>query len=261
MRHVMPILARSLIAGLALGMTCFSSPALASNLAAELSEAAAKHTEQRIITIFGTGEVALPADSIRTSVGVETRAATLEAARDEAASKAQAVLSALQSLAIPALEIRTVDISLSPITEANLRPEDITEPRIIGYTASSRLSVALRGASPAELQAAGSKILEAAFTAGANDVGGLEFFLRDPGEARRMALSAAVRDAQANADAVAEAANVRVVELQSLSVEHHERYEFTQKAAFESAISGGFPVEPGNIQVTAEVTVRVVFAP
>jgi uncharacterized protein len=103
MRHVMPALARGLIAAFALGaITVISSPALAGSLEADQPDAAAESDEQRIITIIGVGEVALPADSIRTSVGVEARATTLEAARDEAASKAQAVLSALRGLAIPA---------------------------------------------------------------------------------------------------------------------------------------------------------------
>lgn len=266
MRPIMPTLTRSLIAGLALGgMTCISSTALAGSPVAELLAATKPQTtendENRTITIGGTGEVARPADSMRTSIGVEAREKTLEAARDKAASMAQAVLAALRGLAIPRLEIRTVDISLSPIRESSLAHEEITEPRILGYSASSQLSVALRGASPAELQAAGSKILQAALAAGANDVGGLEFFLSDPTEARRMALAAAVQDAQANAGAVAKAAKVRIVELKSISVAQQGRAGYSQKQSLEFGGMGGFPVEPGNIRVTAEVTIRVAFAP
>ncbi|WP_437991084.1 SIMPL domain-containing protein [Sorangium sp. So ce145] len=271
MRPTMPTLTGSLIAGLALGvMTCISSTALAGRpvaealaadrLAAKEPGATAKNHENRTITIGGIGEVSRPADSMRTSIGVEVREKTLWAARDKAAGRSQAVLAALRGLAIPGLEIRTVDISLSPIRESHVGHEEITEPRIIGYSASSQLSVALRGASPAELQSAGSRILHAALASGANDVGGLEFFLNDRTEARRSAIAAAVQDAQANAKVVAKAANVRLVDLQSISVVQQERYGFAQQMkGFGSA--DGFPVEPGNIRVTAAVTVRVAFAP
>jgi uncharacterized protein len=266
MRPVMPTLARPVIASLAIGaMTCISSTALAGRRSAEsLSSgqrnAASEHAEKRIITITGTGEVSRPADSMRTSIGVESRATTLKAARHEAASKAQAVLAALRGLAIPGLEIRTADISLSPITESSVGREVAAEPRIIGYSASNQLSVVLKGASPQVLQAAGSQILEAALAAGANDVRGIDFFLSNPTEARRMALAAAVEDAQANAAAVARAANVRVVELRSISGDRQELY-VAQKIGFAGLVGGGFPVEPGNIRVTAELTVRVAFAP
>ncbi|WP_437527515.1 SIMPL domain-containing protein [Sorangium sp. So ce726] len=272
MRPMMPTLTRSLIAGLALGvMTCISSTALAGSpvagrlatdgLAAEEPEATAENAENRTITIGGAGEVTRPADSMRTSIGVEAREKTLGAARDKAASRSQAVLAALRGLAIPGLEIRTVNISLSPIQESSLAREEITEPRIIGYSASSQLAVALRGVSPAELQAAGSKILQAALTSGANDVGGLEFFLSNPTEARRAALAAAVQDAQANAKAVAKAANIRIVELQSISVVQPERDIYAQQMKGGFGGADGFPVEPGKLRITAAVTVRVAFAP
>ncbi|WP_437763742.1 SIMPL domain-containing protein [Sorangium sp. So ce281] len=251
-------------------MTCVSSTALAGRpvaevfaadrLAAKEPGATAENDENRTITIGGVGEVARPADSMRTSIGVEVREKTLEAARDRAACRSQAVLAALRGLAIPGLEIRTVDISLSPIRESHVAHGDVTEPRIIGYSASSRLSVTLRRASPAELQAAGSRVLQAALASGANDVGGLEFFLSDRAEARRSAIAAAVQDAQANAKAVAKAANVRIVELQSISVAQQERYAFAQQM---KGLGGadGFPVEPGDVRVTAAVTVRVAFVP
>ena len=84
--------------------------------------------------------------------------------------------------------------------------------------------------------------------------------MNDRTEARRSAIAAAVQDAQANAKVVAKAANVRLVDLQSISVVQQERYGFAQQMkGFGSA--DGFPVEPGNIRVTAAVTVRVAFAP
>jgi uncharacterized protein len=262
MRHAMQVLARSVVAGLALGaITSFPSLATAQSAAEKQPGATRKDAALRLITVDGVGEVALPPDSLRTSVGVEARAVTLEAARGDATRRAQAVFQAVQNLAIPALEVRTVDVSISPITEPILEPAVVRTPRITGYSASSRLSVALRGVSADKLRAEGARILEAALAAGANDIGGLEFFLKDPKPARRMALAAAVRDAQENAEVVAGSAKIKLVELRSVKVAR-ETLPFQPFA--QSAIGFGepaaFPVEPGNVRVTASVTSRISFS-
>jgi hypothetical protein len=260
----MQLLARSLVLGLSLGaITAFSSSALAEGAADEQPGTTGEDADRQIITIDGTGEVALPPDSLRTSVGVEARAVTLAAARQDATRRAQAVFQALQGLAIPQMEVRTVDVSITPITEGILEPATVRMPRITGYSASSRLSVALRGVSPETLRAEGARILEVALAAGANDVGGLEFFLKDPGPARRMALAAAVRNAQENAETVAGAAKIKLVELRSIKVVREELpfvAPFAQ-GAMGAAAPSSFPVEPGNIRVTANVTLRIEFSP
>lgn len=125
--------------------------------------------------VDGLGEISLPPDSLRTSVSVEIRAEALEYARAEAATKTRAIMTALQELHIPSLQVRTVEISVSPISEGETEREGVASPRIIGYAVTSTLSVALKGVSPNVLRVESSRILAAALSAGANATGGVNF--------------------------------------------------------------------------------------
>lgn len=263
MRHTIQLLARSLVAAFTLGATAtVSSSAMAQSAVDEQPGAKGEDVTRQIITVEGVGEIALPPDSLRTSVAVEVRDVKLDVARDQAARRTQEVLRALQALAIPELEARTVEVAISPITEVFLPAESVRDPRILGYSVSSRLSVALRGLPAERLRAEGARILEAALAAGANSVGGLEFFLKDSARARRMALAAAVREAEANAGVIAGAAKIKLVGLRSISAAREEP-SFVQvaQAGIGGAPSATFPVEPGDVRVTATVTIRVSFAP
>ncbi|MRG95490.1 SIMPL domain-containing protein [Polyangium spumosum] len=243
-------------------LSAVSTPAFAvEDAEAEAAHHAEEKAESRIVTVQGLGEVMVTPDSMRTSVSVRARARTLAEAREEAGTKTQAVLTALEGLGIQALQVRTVEISVSPIHERQ-REGDDTPPQIIGYEAESRLSVALRNVEVDVLRAQGSRILDTALAAGANVVGGVQFFLNEPREAHRLALVAAVRDAQQNADVVAGASDVTLTGLKTISTETVQSYGYAQQAMIsEDMVTsvGGFPVEPGEIQVSAQVTATFLF--
>ncbi|HVK67943.1 MAG TPA: SIMPL domain-containing protein, partial [Polyangium sp.] len=161
------------------------------------------------------------------------------------------------------LQVRTVEITVTPISERQPEGGETTEPRIIGYQAESSLSVALRAVGFEALRVQGPRILDAALGAGANVVGGLDFFLSQPREAHRLALAAAVHDAQENAKVVAGAASVELRGLRTITTEAGQSFEYAQKAMYAAEDLGGeidFPVEPGEIRVTTQVTANFEFA-
>lgn len=242
-------------------MSAVSMPAFAVEDADTEPANSEEEAESRRVTVAGLGEVMVEPDSMRTSVSVRARAETLSQARAEAGTKTRAVLQALEGLGIQALQVRTVEITVNPILERQAVGDD-TPPRIIGYEAESRLSVALRNVSIEELRALGSRILDTALAAGANVVGGVDFFLNEPREAHRLALAAAVRDAQENAKVVADTANVTLSGLHTITTVAAESYGYAQQAmmsdALETSVSG-FPVEPGEIRVTTQVTASFLF--
>ncbi|WP_437648303.1 SIMPL domain-containing protein [Sorangium sp. So ce362] len=241
-------------------ISAVSAPALALGGAGTQAANAENAAASRLLTVAGRGEVMLKPDSLRTSISIQARAATLAQARAEAGSKTRAVIAALEGLGIQALQVRTVEIAVTPIPERQ-RPGDDTPPRIIGYEAESRLSVALRDVTVKELRAHGSRILDTALAAGANVVGGVDFFLSKPREAHRLALAAAVRDAQENAKVVAGAANVTMSGLRTIKTAAAESYGYAQQAMKADVVEtvNGFPVEPGEIRVTTQVTASFLF--
>ncbi|WP_080682525.1 SIMPL domain-containing protein [Sorangium cellulosum] len=221
-----------------------------------------KSTDLQVVEVEGSGTVSLPPDSLRTNVSVEIRGESLEAAREEAAARTRAIVSALEGLQIPSLQVRNVGVSVSPIPEGETERDRLAPPRIIGYEATSTVSVILEGAPLDVLRVESSRILEAALSAGANQTSGIRFFLSAPQEAYRAALKASIVDAERNAGAIAEAAKIKLVGWRSVSSagEDDGGRAWQMAASRIGPRSTTFPIEPGEIEVTATVRARFRFA-
>jgi uncharacterized protein YggE len=245
LRHVKQ---RLLLTGLLFGVVA-GSPRYA--------DAAEQMAGQDLITTQGYGEMRVRPDSLRTSVGVELQATTLEKARSEANTRLQRVITALTALRIPNASLQTQTLQFSPIyREENNKPRKLT-----GYSATHRLSVTVLGATPNELGDYASRIIDTALKSGANVVNDVDFFLRDRSEAQGRALEAAVQNAGQNARAMAEAAKVRISRVYSL--EETGGGGFSPMRFNAEARMGGdasTPIETGEIVVSSNVTVRFSFS-
>jgi len=240
--------------------------AIVTRPAINVSVPAEKTSAEQILKIEGRGEVTLSPDSLRTRISVTAREKTLEEARSKAATQSRAVVDALGRLGISGMKVRTVEITIDPVTEKR-DVNDLSPPAIVGYAATSTISVALTNVSVAELRDRGAQSIETALTAGANVIGGMTFFLSDSRDARRLALAAAVEDAQKNSKTMADKAGIKLVGLKSLVGEEESFYgkSMAQSAIVTLAESDvpvviGFPVEPGDIVISAEVRADFAFA-
>ncbi len=222
-------------------------------------------TAEQIIRIDGQGEVTVNPDSLRTRISVTVRETSLETVRTLAANRTRAVVDALGSLGIAGLKVRTVEITIEPITEVRTEPSTVP-PSILGYEARSTLSITLTNVSMNELRNRGAQMLETVLNAGANVIGSMTFFLNEPEKARRSALEAAVVDVQKNGQAMANKAGVKIVGLKMLSGEDTPIYgksltrsTMVSIAESEAPVVIGFPVEPGEIVVSAQVQADFTF--
>jgi len=159
------------------------------------------------ITVQGQGQVRVDPDEATVRLGVLTQEATARAAQDKANQVSTAILDAVAKLGVPRQDVQTSDLSLGPMYSPP-RPEDNTqEPRISGYQASYVVSVRLE-----KLDLVG-RVVDAALAAGANQLQGVAFGLRDDRAARARALEQAVREAREKAQTIAGALNVRLGEV------------------------------------------------
>lgn len=195
-----------------------------------------------------------PPDLARLTLGVTTQAPTAQAAAAQNAKQLEAVLARLRKLGGGKAEIRTTGYSLMP----NYRyPRDGGRPEIVGYTATNLIEL-----KTSALRDVGFWI-DAAVEAGANTIHNLQFLVRDEQTLKAQALSEATRQARANAEAMAAAAGVKI--LRVLSIEQGEAHlirpvrEFALARAAEAAVPT--PVEPGQIEVRAVVTLTVEVGP
>jgi uncharacterized protein YggE len=217
----------------------------------------------KTVQVDGVGVVSRPPDSLRASVAVEVTADKLEAAREQAAAKTRSLMEALERLEIPSLKVRTANIAVTPLFAQERGPLGIAPPQIIGYEATSRVWVTLAGVSPATLRAEGPRILDEVLASGANQISGIRFFLSKPQQAYREALKASIKDAEKNAAAIADAANLKLVGWRSVSTSSEEDMEGHSlrmaPAMGGAAEATALPVEPEAIVVTASVKARFQF--
>jgi uncharacterized protein YggE len=191
------------------------------------------------ITVTGTGTVETTPDQAQFSLGVQAEGATASAALAANSQRMRRVLAALFAAGVVKKDVQTQDVSIS-----RAYPD---EDR---YSAHNSVSVTIR-----ELAKAGS-ILDAATTAGANDVYGPTLSRSDQDELQAKALRAAVDAARAKARVLADAAGVQLGSVTAITEGGGEGMP-VYGAALTARVPSA-PIEPGRQQTSA--TVRVTFA-
>jgi uncharacterized protein YggE len=233
-----------LLAGLALGGVV---------LAPQGAAADDSPGDARLIVVQGSGEVRVRPDSLRVDVGVASSAPTVGQAREKVNATMRRVIDAARALGIPGLTVETRILNVTPVYDSRPSGEP---PSIVGYSASNHVAITSRSAPVDELGERGSRIIDAALDAGANNVGGIDFFLDDPTPSQDEALADAVRDAQRGAEVIARAAGVTLGPL--TSVEESPGMRVVPRAVRLGAIPST-PVEVEDIVVQSNVTAKFTF--
>jgi uncharacterized protein len=212
-------------------------------------------TQQPVSSIRVTGDAKISArpDRVQIDIGVTTRAPHSEDAAAQNARAVEAVLAAVRKASGPTATLRTVNYSLHPDYQYH---SGGGEPTLTGYTASNVVQVTLD-----DLAKIGGAI-DAATQAGANQVQGIQFTLRDQDAVRAEALRTAAQRARAEADVLAQALGLKV--LRVLTVEENTPRITPVRvfaAARSAAAEAATPVEAGTLDVTANVTLTVEVGP
>ena len=222
-------------------------------------EETAGHSETPVLTVSGTGEARVAPDEATVRLGVFAQAETARAAQDQVSRTAGAILEAIRRLGVPAEQIQTSELSLSPVYGQE-RPDPrgtVQEPRIVGYQASNIVEVRLD-----RLDRVGP-VIDAGLGAGANRLDGVFFGLRDDEKARAEALTRAVQEARAKADALARALKVRivrVVEVAEGGISVSPPPFLKGRMASMEMAQADTPVSTGQVGVSASVTIRYEIA-
>lgn len=219
---------------------------------------AAPLTPQRTITADGSATVVGTPDSARVFLGVITSGETVAAARAENARAVVKVQTALLALKINDLKSRTRD------NHVTIQHENSNRNKVIGYQCEQSFSVLVKEADPEKLGVVAGRILDTALQNGVNSQGSIEFFKEDETELRRTAMTKAVEDALANANAYAIGAKAKNPAIISIT-EHDTRGGFGGQFGFngmQGGIQGGFGggnaapgIVAGNWNVTRSVRV------
>lgn len=212
------------------------------------------------LTVTGKGEYAARPDRAVLQLGAVAQAEQAAEAQEQVNAMGEA-LEAIRDVVGEEGSISTVGISLQPVyTDRHARLLDgqpPPEPRIIGYRAGNRLRVVID-----DLTKVGD-VIDAGVRAGANQVEGLSFELKDDTAARRGALTDAANQASDKATALAAALGVRIERVLAVKEGHVDvvRPRMELARAGVAAMDMATPVQPGNVDVSASVTVTYRVSP
>lgn len=201
------------------------------------------------IRATGEGTATATPDQAELNIGVVTQATTADQASAENARKVEAVLAAVRRALEPAAEVKTIGYSITP---NYVYPREGGEAKITGYIASNTVRV-----KTSELNRVGP-VIDAASQAGANNVQGLQFSVKDDAPVRAAALRDAAVRAREQANAIAAALGVRVGRILLAEEGGPTVRPFVADAMeMRTASAAKTPVEPGTVEVRAVVTLTV----
>jgi uncharacterized protein len=173
--------------------------------------AQAAHTATTEISVSGTGTVTSTPDIATVDAAVETYAANANDAVSQNNDAYNRVVAALLRASVA----RT-DISLS-YYNVSYNPPPKDAPPVVGarygFTVSRSFSVKVR-----DIGRAGT-IVDACTSSGATSINGVSFGLADSTAARAQATAKAVADARIKAEALAQAAHLHIISIESLSLD------------------------------------------
>lgn len=198
------------------------------------------------IVVSGTGRVAVEPDIAELRLGVSIARPTVEAARAAAAEAMNAILSAVLAAAVERRDVRTTLLAVQPRYDYR----DGKAPVLTGYDLNNVVEISVR-----DLSNLGS-VIDGALTAGATSLDGLAFRVDDPRPAERAARTAAVAEARARAEVLAEAAGVAISRVTDI-VEGGPPPAWPQPKLARMALAEdvGTPVEAGSTEISVTVTV------
>ena len=203
-------------------------------------------TDTRTITVSASGEASAEPNLAVVRVTILGSGDTANAAREEVAQDANAVKSALLDAGIADEDIETIRYRVSPEYSDHKR----TEPA--SYRAMHTYEITVQ-----DPEAAGS-VIDTAVGAGADRVEDVRFGLDDETtkELRKTALENAMDAARGDADAIAGASDVRVVQVQNVDATSQSPYSPRVKYAMVDGGDGSTSIDSGPVSVTVRVTVE-----
>ena len=203
---------------------------------------------EQTITVTGTGETLVSADTAIVSVGVNVRRPTAPAAQSAANEVIAAVRAALTVAGFSEEDINTGFINLYGVYDYT---KDVEE--IVAYNASSTLAIKVT-----EMDSAGM-LIDEAFAAGANTLNGISFSASDTRAAKEESLKKAVADAKAKAEVLAEAAGLKITGIEIISEGSVYTYDNNVGNVFDAKRlteeSAGTIVQSAKLLVSASVSI------
>ena len=178
---------------------------------------------ERLIKVVGDATVYVMPDTAQVSFTVRAENKVLAVARAEAATRANAAVSALKALKIPGLALNTDAIQVSPLVKGQemrapgYREDVEVAVEVLGYRVTSSISATVK-AGEGSFKDQVAKVVDTALQNGATSLRGPYFSKTDEDATELMALEKATKNAVAKAQALARGLGVTVLDYTLVSM-------------------------------------------
>ena len=203
------------------------------------------------ITVDGTGEIRVSADTAVISLGVNARSRDVLKAQQQVNETINAVRKALIDRDVKEENINTEFINIYATYEYQNDQEQLA-----AYNASSTLAIKVEN-----MESVGT-LIDAAFGAGANTLNGISFSASDTDEAEAEALKKAVAEAVKKAEILAQASGLKITGIQAISESGVYSFENSVGNTYarglgmaEAKADSGTVVQAAKLIVSAEVNI------
>lgn len=212
---------------------------------------------ERTLTVNGQAEVMAFPDRARINLGAEAQDSDASAATAKVNTIMNNALASIKKLGIKNDAIQTTQVNLYPVY-APQKPNDTSPPPVVAYRANNTVQVTVD-----DLSLVG-RILDAANRAGANRQNGVNFELKDDTVAKAQALRKAAAEARTKAQALADALDLRLVEISSVNeggVNIIYPRPYGGAMMMMAKDSADTPIQSGQLTIQANVSLVYVIAP
>ena len=201
------------------------------------------------ISVSGTGEIRVSADTAVISLGVNARDKDVLKAQQSVNESIAAIRTALIGQGVKEENINTEFINIYVTYDYQNDQEEVA-----AYNASSTLAIKVT-----DMESVGS-LIDVSFAAGANTLNGISFSATDTEEAKNEALRKASEDAKNKAEILAEASGVKITGIESISENGVYSYENSvgniyAKGMDMAAAEAGTVVQAAKLVVSATVNI------
>jgi uncharacterized protein YggE len=193
----------------------------------------------------GNASISVTPDQAQISVSAVTQALTAQDAANQNATLATNIQTQIAQALGTTGTVKTVGYSVNP----NYKYSNDGTATLTGYTVTNSIQVTLN-----DLTITG-KIIDTATQAGASRIDSLQFTLKDDTDARSQALKAATVKAKSKADAMAASVGLKTGAFLAIQ----EAGAVVTPATLTNApgATASTPIQPGNLNVTGNVTIAV----
>lgn len=208
-------------------------------------------TKSDAFSVTGEGRVDAKPDSAVVRLGVLAKASTSEQAKTALNTNINKVIEAIKALGVNEKDIKTENFNVYPEYG---QPVPLMAPegqnRISGYTANTYITVTI---ATAELA---NQIIDIGVANGANQVGGVDFQVKDKNTALNKARELAVADAKKKAEDASRIAGFKLGKIINYSEGEGGGYPRLMSSGAVMDKAGGTPtqIEPGTNEIIVNVT-------